>query len=84
MYEIIFSDKAKIQLKKLSKDTQNRIVIILERIKIRPGAYIKKLVGIPYYGLRAGDYRIILDIIKDKLVIFVIEIGHRKNIYKKL
>jgi mRNA interferase RelE/StbE len=81
MYEIIVSDKAKEQLKKLSPELKNRVGCVLERIRIRPFYFVKKLVGSPYYRLRVGDYRIILDIKQDKLIIFVIELGHRKNIY---
>ncbi|MEM4258797.1 MAG: type II toxin-antitoxin system RelE/ParE family toxin [Candidatus Thermoplasmatota archaeon] len=40
-----------------------------------------KLVGDPGYKLRVGDYRVILEIEKEKLVILVLIIGHRKNIY---
>jgi len=35
------------------------------------------------YRLRVGDYRVIMDIFDNKLKIHVIELGHRKNIYKK-
>ena len=83
-YEIIFTDTSRKQFKKLEKDIQERIIKALERIRIRPEAHIKKLVGDPGYRLRVGEYRIILDIEKEKLIILVIKIGHRKNIYKKL
>ena len=83
MYAIFISDIAKKQLKKLPKDFQERIVITLRRCKIRPHAYVKKLTGNKYFRLRAGDYRIIMDIQDNKIRIFVIELGHRKNIYKK-
>ena len=83
-YEIIFTDTSRKQFKKLEKDIQERIVKALERIRIRPEAHIKKLVEDPGYRLRVGEYRIILDIEKEKLIILVIKIGHRKNIYKKL
>ena len=83
MYIIIFKSKAELQLKKLNKSIQERIINVLERIKIRPFSYdLKKLQGTNYYRLRIGEYRAILDIKKDKLIIIVIEIGHRKNIYK--
>jgi len=82
MYQIIVSDKAKRQLEKLSSDLRNRIGHALEKIKIRPHNFVLRLVGSPYYRLRVGDYRVILDILKDKLVILVIGVGHRKNIYK--
>jgi len=82
-YEIIFTDTSRKQFKKLEKDIQERIIKALERIRIRPEAYVKKLVGDPGYRLRVGEYRVIIDIKKEKLVILVIKIGHRKNIYKK-
>jgi mRNA interferase RelE/StbE len=83
-YEIIFSDKALIQLKKLEHKIQERIIRSLERIRIRPEAYVTKLVGDPGYRLRVGDYRVIMDIDNEKLHILVIKISHRKNIYQKL
>ena len=82
-YEIIFSDNALTQLKKLEHSIQERIIKSLERIRIRPEAYVTKLVGDPGYRLRVGDYRVIIDIDKEKLHILIIKIGHRKNIYEK-
>ncbi|MFA5176272.1 MAG: type II toxin-antitoxin system RelE/ParE family toxin [Candidatus Nanoarchaeia archaeon] len=81
MYEIIFSDTAKKQLEKLEKSVQERIIKALERIKIRPESYITKLIGDPGYKFRVGDYRLILDVNRDKLQILVIKVGHRKNVY---
>ncbi len=82
-YEIIFSDKALRQLKKLEKIVQGRIIAVLERIRIRPEAYVTKLVGDPGYKLRVGDYRVIMDIDNKKLTILVLKAGHRKNIYDR-
>lgn len=81
LYEIIFSLKAKKQFLKLKKTVQGRIISALERIRIRPEAFVTKLVGDPGYKLRVGDYRTIMDIDKNKLLILVIKVGHRKNIY---
>jgi len=83
LYEIIFSQKAKKQLFKLEKNIQGRIIAALERIRIRPEDYITKLVGDPGYKLRGGDYRLIMDLDNNNLLILVIKVGHRKNIYKK-
>jgi len=81
LYEITFSLKAKKQLMKLERNIQERIISSLERIRIRPEAFITKLVGDPGYKLRIGDYRVIMDIDKNNLIILVIKVGHRKNIY---
>ena len=83
-YELIYSDEARKQLKKLNKDAQIRVISSLERIRLRPYSYVKRLVGVPYFSLRVGKYRVILNLKDDKLLIFVIEVGHRKNIYDRL
>ncbi len=84
MYNVEFSKTAEKEFYKLEKESQIRIASSLDRIKIRPYPYVKKLVGCPYFALRVGDYRIILDIREDKMIIFVIELGHRKRIYAKI
>ena len=81
-YGILFSEKALRQLEKLEKQVQQRIIAALERIRIRPEVFVTKLVGDPAFRLRVGDYRVIMDIDKGKLLILVIKVGHRKGIYK--
>ena len=83
MYEILFSLSARKQFQKLDKKPQKHIISVLERIRIRPEKFVKKLIGDPGYRLRIGDYRVIMDIDKGNLLILVIKVGHRKNIYKK-
>jgi len=82
IYSLIYSKKFLNQIEKLNKEMQLRVINSLERIRIRPHSYIKKLVGNKYFSLRVGSYRIILDINNGKLKILVMEIGHRRNIYK--
>jgi mRNA interferase RelE/StbE len=84
MYELIYSKVSSKHLRKLDKPVQERIVSGLERIRVRPEAFVTRLVGRPGYKLRVGDYRVILDIDRGRLVILVIEIGHRRNIYKDI
>ncbi len=83
MYELQFSDKARRDFYKLDKNIQERIGSVLERVKIRPEHFVDKLVGEQGYKLRVGDYRLIIDINNDKFIILIIEVRHRKNIYKK-
>lgn len=80
-YQVIFSDLAFKQLRKLDGEIRERIVSSLERIRIRPDAYVKKLVGDDGYKLRVGSYRVILDLDRENLIILVLRIGHRKNVY---
>ncbi len=82
MYELVYSEKALKQLKKLEKQMQERILYALERIRIKPESHVKRLVGEPHYSFRVGDYRVILDLQRDKLIILIISMGYRRDIYK--
>ena len=82
MYSIEFTNTAEKQLLKLPSDVQLRVLSTLERIRVRPYPHVKRLVNSPYFRLRVGDYRVLLDIKEGKLVIYVIEVGHRKEVYK--
>ncbi len=82
MYQIDFSKLSRKQLKALNKNITERIVSTIERCRIRPYHFVKRLVNSHYYRLRVGDYRVIMDIKNNELRIFVIEVAHRKTIYK--
>ena len=83
MYEVIISEAAERQIKKLERHIQDRILATLQRIKTRPEHFVEKLAYKDGYKLRIGDYRAILEIDKNKLLISVLKVGHRKNIYGK-
>ena len=82
MYSIEFSQTAEKQLYKIEMPVQQRVISVLERIRIRPFHFIKRKQGTPYFILRIGEHRAILDIKEEENTIFVIEVGHRKNIYE--
>ena len=84
MYEIEFTDTAKRQFTKLERSVQERISAVLDRIKIRPEAYLERLVGVNSYKLRVGGHRLIIDLDNKKLIILVLKVAHRKNVYDKL
>ena len=81
MYKIEFTDTARKQFLKLPKNIQERVSLALERIRVRPEMFVKRLVDRDAYRLRVGDYRVIIEIRRNVLVILVIKIGHRKNVY---
>lgn len=84
MYSLEFTHKAEKQFIRLEREIQQRIAAALERTKARPHVYFGRLVGEKLYRLRVGDYRVLADIEEGRLVILVIEVGHRKNIYDRL
>lgn len=84
MYEIIFDEKAIEFLEKIEKKTRKRIYNKIISTKEDPFHYYERLTGRSEYKVRVGNYRIIVDIDETKNTIFVLVIGHRKNIYKEI
>ena len=82
MFDLFFTKESKKFLKKLNRQDKIRIISVLERCRVRPYSYVKELVSSAYFRLRVESYRVILDISTGKLLIIVIEIGNRRNIYK--
>ena len=83
-YKLLFDDKVSKDLKKIDKHWQKKILQAI-KTKLVNDPYIgKKLVGdlSSYYRYRVSDYRIIYEILEDEIVLLVIKIKHRKDIYK--
>ncbi len=83
MYEIILSKRVEKFLDKMDSQERERIILSLDKLRIRPASYLKRLVGDTSYKFRVGNYRRIVDLAHDKLLVLVIDVGHRKDIYKK-
>lgn len=81
MFSVEFTKNAEKQFYKLPKEIQVRMIGVLERIKIRPFHFVKRKEGTPYFIMRVGNYRAILDIKTNSSKMIVMEVGHRKNIY---
>jgi mRNA interferase RelE/StbE len=82
-YKILIKPSAVKELNKIPKTDLSKIT---EKIKLlsedpRPSA-CEKLAAQNAYRIRQGSYRIIYTIEDDKLVVFVIKIGHRREVYR--
>lgn len=78
MFQIVYSKKAEKFLKKQDKPTQRRIVEAIS--KLPASGDIRKLQGTVGYRLRVGNFRVLFDV--NGLIIDIIEIGNRGQIYK--
>jgi len=81
-FVVRWSKTALQSLKRLDKKIAKRIIRKVEEIKTNPFRYVKKLKGLPFYTLRVGNYRVIMAIEFKKLIIFVIEVEHRRRVYE--
>ncbi|MBI3034952.1 type II toxin-antitoxin system RelE/ParE family toxin [Candidatus Woesearchaeota archaeon] len=75
-FQIIWSDSALKELKKLERSVSKRIFAKVSLLENEPYRRVQKLVGSPFFKLRVGDYRIILEIKQEVLHILVIKVGH--------
>jgi mRNA interferase RelE/StbE len=85
VYKITFTTQATKSLLKMPRNTANLIREKLGQIANDPFASIpnaKKLQGRPGYRLRVGDWRIIYEINKDEVLIMVMKIAPRGEVYK--
>lgn len=83
MWKVDWSKKSFRQLKKLDKPIAQKIFDRVEDIKNDPYAATKRLVNSPYFRLRVGNYRVILDIQRGT-TIYVVQIDLRRDDYKAL
>lgn len=83
-YEVIISPRAMKDLKSLPVEMHGRIFSMLDQLSEDPIRYVNRLKDSPLYSVHVGEYRIIINILRQKLLILVIRIGHRKNIYGKI
>lgn len=85
-YRIEFKKSAAKVLKKLPKQDRRRIRDKIDNFAENlPDPITTKMKGDnPFHRVRVGDYRIIYEIQEDTLVILVLKIGHRKEVYRRL
>jgi mRNA interferase RelE/StbE len=83
MHQVVIEKQAQKQLAKISPPDYNKIVAALKELASNPRPYgYKKLKGRPGYRVRTGDYRIIYNIEDNILTVYVLTIGHRKDVYE--
>lgn len=82
-YTITISKTAQKQLNEVPDSAADKLISAIQGLahNPRPSGY-KKLKGRNGYRIRKGNYRILYEIFDSFLIIDVIAIGHRKNIYK--
>ena len=83
-YAIKFRPAAERALEELPRDVQRRIGKKIDALAVNPRpSGVKKLVGEEdVYRVRAGDYRIVYQIQDAVLLVLVVRVGHRRDVYR--
>ena len=85
-YTIRFTPKAAKQVRKLDSAVAKRIRDFLEQKLSQldnPRQLGKKLVNEEFWRYRVGDYRILTNIDDDQILILIVEVAHRREVYNK-
>jgi len=81
MSEVLLSERARDRLAVLEADTRERIKDALR--EINPDRDLSRLSGEDTHKLRVGDYRVIVDWDRQEDTVYVLTLGHRRNIYDR-
>jgi len=85
-YKIVIENKALAELATLPKKVQRQIANKIDQLAInaRPSGckMLRKCKSL--YRIRSGDYRIIYQIREKQVLVLVVRIAHRKDVYKRL
>jgi mRNA interferase RelE/StbE len=81
-YTVSLSKRAQKQLDKLANPVAEPILHAIKKLGDNPRPHgCKKLKGRNAYRIRIGDYRVIYEIMDSTLLVDVIDLGHRRDIY---
>jgi mRNA interferase RelE/StbE len=84
IYKIEWKRSAVKELEKLPRPMISKIVSAVDNLSANPFPQgVRKLVGTEgTYRIRIGDYRVLYNINENRLIVEVIRVGHRKDVYK--
>ena len=84
MYEIVYAKSIKNDIKKIDKQYHKKIKEEIEKLKYFPDiSQIRRLHSHPLadFRLRIGNFRVLFDVDEEKKKIYILKIGHRKEVY---
>ena len=83
-FKIEYTRDALKTLKAIPRNLQADIVTKIERLAENPleASNVKKLIGREGYRLRVGNWRVIYEVLGDRLVIYVLAVAPRGGVYK--
>jgi len=82
-YRITFKKSVSKDLKKIPKNDILRILEVIKALAADPRPpQSKKLSGQEKFRLRQGNYRILYSIEDDQLIVQVVKVGHRRDVYR--
>ncbi len=81
-YKIFFKKSVHKDFQSIPKKDLKRILSRIAALAEDPRPSCEKLTGYERYRLRQGLYRIVYSIQDDELTVWVVKVGHRKDVYR--
>ncbi|MDS4040581.1 MAG: type II toxin-antitoxin system RelE/ParE family toxin [Candidatus Competibacter sp.] len=82
-YAIFIERRAQRSLSRIAGQDRDRLSSAIRRLADEPRPHgVKKLSGRNAWRIRVGDYRILYEIHDERLRILVVDVGHRREIYR--
>ena len=82
-FEVIFKQSVAKDLRQIPKKDIKRILRRIEALRKEPRPPgVEKLSGQEKYRIRQGMYRILYEIRNNELIVVVVKIGHRRDVYR--
>lgn len=83
-YTVTIAPAAERQLRKFDPQVRRRVQAVIELLSAnpRPPKAIQLVGGAGEWRVRTGDYRVIYEIHDDQLIVLVLRVGHRRDIYE--
>ena len=84
-YKVDFKTSADRQLRKLPASAQRRIVreVMALAINPRPAGVVKLTGDENLWRIRIGDYRVVYEIHDDRLIVLVLRVANRRDVYRR-
>jgi mRNA interferase RelE/StbE len=84
VYEVRYHLAAEKQLLDIPNPYRAQLARRISNLKNDPRSQASKLVGVDLYKVRQGDYRAIFAIEDETVVVLVVKVGHRREVYGKV
>ena len=82
-FELVFKQSVAKDLRSIPNKQVARILKRIEALKVEPRpSGVEKLSGQELFRIRQGVYRILYEIRDDQLIVVVVKIGHRRDVYR--
>ncbi|HVQ44873.1 MAG TPA: type II toxin-antitoxin system RelE/ParE family toxin [Candidatus Saccharimonadia bacterium] len=83
LYSVTFRASAARELRKLPISVRKQVSELIDSLTHDPRPHgVKKMTGVDAWRIRIGDYRVVYSVMDQQLVVEIIKIGNRREVYR--